>query len=87
MYSAKFNSVAAVILGSGQNDDEFADMLVEAYLEGANKYDVPLPCDLADVEESKEEAIEEMRQDLQGKALSFIKDWRENVLRRFEQGP
>jgi len=40
-------SVADVIFGSGQNDDEFAGMLVEAYLAGANRYDVPLPCDFA----------------------------------------
>jgi hypothetical protein len=80
-------SIAEVILGSDQNDDEFAEMLVDAYLDGAKRYDVPLPCDFADAEVSKDAAIEEMRQDLQGKALSFIKEWRENVLRRFEQGP
>ena len=79
--------VANVILGSGQNDDDFADMLLEAYLEGAKKYDTPLPCDFADMKESKEEAVQAMRQDLHREALTFIKDWRENVIRRFEQGP
>ena len=39
-------SIADVILGSSQNGEEFADILMEAYLAGANKYDVPLqgPC-------------------------------------------
>ncbi len=76
-----------VILGSGHSDDEFADMLVEAYLEGANKYDFPLPCDFADPNESNEEAVQAMRQDLHREALAFIKGWRDNVIRRFEQGP
>jgi len=35
-------SIADVILGSSQNGEEFADILMEAYLAGANKYDVPL---------------------------------------------
>lgn len=80
-------SVADVILGSGQNDDEFAGMLVEAYLEGANKYDVPLPCDFASPEESNDEAVQAMRQDLHKEAVTFIESWRENVIRRFEQAP
>lgn len=80
-------SVADVILGSGQNDDEFADMLVEAYLDGANKYDVPLPCDFASPEESKDEAFQALRQDLHKEAVTFIESWREDVIRRFEQAP
>ena len=78
-------SVADVILGSEQNDDEFADMLVEAYLEGANRYDIPLPCDFS--EESNDEAVQAMRQDLHKEAVTFIESWREDVIRRFEQAP
>jgi len=80
-------SVADVILGAGQNDDEFADMLVEAYLEGASKYDVPLPCEFREPEICQAEAVQDMRQDLHRDAMTFIKDWREDVLRQFEQGP
>jgi hypothetical protein len=80
-------SIAQVILGSDGDDDEFAEMLVGAFLAGANKYDIPLPCDFRDAEVSKEQAIDEMRQDLHKTAITFIKDWRENVVRRFEQAP
>ncbi|MDF0649997.1 MAG: hypothetical protein P0121_00815 [Nitrospira sp.] len=80
-------SVAKVILGSAENDDEFGQMLVEAYLEGARKYDVPLPIDFIDPEENEEETVQAMREDLQREAVAFIKSWRENVIRRFEQGP
>lgn len=80
-------SVADVIFGSGQNDDEFADMLVEAYLAGANRYDVPLPCDFASSEESNDEAFQAMRQDLHKEAVTFIESWRDSVIRRFEQAP
>jgi len=74
-------------LSSGHNDDGFADMLVEAYLEGANKYDIPLACDFADGEESEDEAVRIMHQDIHREAVTFIKSWRENVIRQFEQGP
>lgn len=80
-------SIAEVILGSGQDDEQFADMLVDAYLEGAETYDVPLPSDFAEPEESKEAAVQGMREDLQREALTFIKGWRERVLLAFEQGP
>ncbi len=80
-------SVAQVILGSGQNDDEFADMLVEAYLQGANQYDVPLSCDFMGPELTGEEAVQTMRQDLHQEAVMFIRSWREDVIRRFEQAP
>lgn len=80
-------SVAQVILGSGQNDDEFANMLVDAFLQGANKYDVPLPCEFAGPEKTAEEAVREMRQDLHREAMTLIVSWRENVIRRFEQAP
>jgi|CXWL01.1.fsa_nt_gi hypothetical protein len=80
-------SIAEVILGSGENDDEFADMLVDAYLQGANRYDVPLPCDFAEPEISRAEAVQDMRQYFQQEALTFIKKWRENVIRQFEQAP
>ncbi len=80
-------SIAEVILGSGYNDHDFADRLVEAYVEGSNKYDVPLPCDFVEPEQNREEAVEEMRQELHGEALRFIQSWRENVIRRFEQAP
>jgi len=45
--------ISEVLLGSGQNDDDFAAMLVDAYLEGANKYDAPLPCNFTDPEEAR----------------------------------
>ena len=80
-------SIAEVILGSGYNDHDFAERLVDAYIEGANKYDVPLPCDFAEPEQNQEQAVEEMRQELHAEALRFIKSWRENVIRRFEQAP
>ena len=80
-------SVAEVILGSAGNDDEFADMLVDAYLEGASKYDVPLSCEFMGPELSGEEAVQAMRQDLHKEAVMFIRSWRDNVIRRFEQAP
>jgi hypothetical protein len=80
-------AVSEVILGSAENDDDYAEMLVEAYLEGARRYDVPLLCEFADADVSLQAAEDEMRQDLNREALSFIRDWRENVIRRFEQAP
>ena len=74
-----------MILGSGQNDEYFAETLVEAYLEGANKYDLPLPCDFAEPDEGEQEAVQEMRKNLCQEALTFIRSWRETVVRRFEQ--
>lgn len=78
-------SVAEVILGSDSNDDEFAQMLVDAYVEGVRKCGLTLPIDFLDADDNEEEAVQSLRKDLQGKALSFIKNWRERLLRRFEQ--
>jgi hypothetical protein len=66
-------SIAHMILGSDRDDDEFAEMLVEAFLAGANKYDIPLPCDFRD-DVSKEQTVDEMRQDFYKAAVTFIKD-------------
>src|SRR5205085_11631916 len=78
--------IKEVILGSAQMDDDFANMLVEAYLVGASKYDIPLAPDFAGPEVKKEEEAEVMRKDLHKEALVFIKEWRENVVRHLEQG-
>ena len=76
--------VADVLLGSSDDDDNAAESLVEAYLEGARRYDVPLQTDFRDAECSLEEAEKDMREDLYKEALKFIEVWREEVVTALE---
>ena len=73
-------------LATSDADEDAAEELVAAYLQGAHKYDVPLPSEFRD-DISLEEAEKEMREDLHKEALAFIRAWREGVVATLESGP
>ena len=76
--------IAEAILGTSEDDEELADQLVRAYLEGAEKYDVSLSIDFAEPEEESE-AEEEMLKHLHRQSLTLIKDWRERIMQHLER--
>ena len=67
-----------VLLGTSEYDEEAANHLVEVYLEGANKFSIPLPTEFGATED-------EMRADLKDEALKFINAWREKILNTIEE--
>jgi len=78
--------IAEAILGTSEDDEELADQLVRAYLEGAHKHVIPLSIDFAEPGEESQ-AEEEMLRHLHSQALTLIKDWRERIMQRLALYP
>ena len=72
------DEVADILLGTSKYDAEAANQLVEAYLEGANEFSIPLPTEFGATED-------EMMADLKDEALKLINSWRKKILNTIEE--
>jgi len=75
--------IVDLLLGtvSKDYDDYAAGLLVDEYLCGAEKFDIPLQCDF----DNSEDAYDEMVAYLHNQALDLINEWRGEIVSRIEK--
>ena len=72
------DNVEDILLGISEFDENAAEMLVEAYLEGVDQFRMLLDTDFGVTED-------QMITDLRKEALKLIHSWRERILKRIEE--